>query len=31
VLPPATTDAAREIYRTMEREMNFNPRTERGR
>jgi curved DNA-binding protein len=26
VLPPATTDAARELYRTMERQMNFNPR-----
>ncbi|MGZ8273760.1 MAG: DnaJ C-terminal domain-containing protein [Burkholderiaceae bacterium] len=26
VLPPATTDAAREFYRTMERQMNFNPR-----
>ena len=25
-LPPATTDAARELYRTMEREMKFNPR-----
>ena len=31
VLPPASTEAARELYRTMEREMNFNPRTERGR
>jgi curved DNA-binding protein len=33
VLPPATTDAARELYRTMEREMKFNPRqaTEHGR
>ncbi|MGB2816080.1 MAG: DnaJ C-terminal domain-containing protein [Burkholderiaceae bacterium] len=33
VLPPATTDAAREFYRTMERQMKFNPRqtTERGR
>lgn len=27
VLPPATTDKAQELYRTMEREMNFNPRT----
>jgi curved DNA-binding protein len=26
VLPPATTEAARQLYRTMEREMNFNPR-----
>ena len=33
VLPPADTDAARELYRTMERQMKFNPRqtTERGR
>ncbi|MDH5207542.1 MAG: DnaJ domain-containing protein [Burkholderiaceae bacterium] len=31
VLPPASTEAARELYRTMEREMKFNPRTERGR
>jgi curved DNA-binding protein len=32
VLPPANTDAAREFYRTMERQMKFNPRqtTERG-
>jgi curved DNA-binding protein len=32
-LPPADTDAARELYRTMERQMKFNPRqsTERGR
>jgi curved DNA-binding protein len=26
VLPPATTEAARQLYRTMEREMDFNPR-----
>lgn len=26
VLPPATTEAARELYRAMERQMNFNPR-----
>lgn len=33
VLPPANTDAAREFYRTMERQMTFNPRqaTERSR
>jgi curved DNA-binding protein len=33
VLPPADTDAARDLYRTMERQMKFNPRqtTERGR
>jgi curved DNA-binding protein len=30
-LPPANTEAARELYRTMERQMNFNPRGERGR
>jgi len=26
VLPPATTDKARELYQTMAREMAFNPR-----
>jgi curved DNA-binding protein len=26
VLPPADTEAARELYRTMQRQMNFNPR-----
>jgi curved DNA-binding protein len=31
VLPPATTEAAREFYRTMERQMKFNPRQEHGR
>jgi curved DNA-binding protein len=33
VLPPADTEAARELYRTMERDMKFNPRqaTERSR
>ena len=33
VLPPATSESARELYRTMEREMKFNPRreTEHGR
>jgi curved DNA-binding protein len=33
VAPPATTEAERELYRTMERQMNFNPRQamERGR
>ena len=33
VLPPADTEAARELYRTMERQMKFNPRqsAERGR
>jgi curved DNA-binding protein len=28
VLPPADTEAARELYRTMERQMTFNPRQE---
>lgn len=31
VLPPANTEPARELYRTMERQMKFNPREERGR
>ena len=30
VLPPASTPEAREFYRTMEREMNFNPRRDLG-
>jgi curved DNA-binding protein len=30
VLPPATSDKARELYRTMAREMAFNPRAQAG-